>query len=288
MKVLKLIPPFIYGAIFGITNVIPGVSTGTMMVVFGCYDIVCGALALDFKHIRKHILFLLPFGFGAVAGLGGAVYAIAGFIERHPIPTYLFFIGLIIGSLPMIWKKLKAGRDFKKPEVRYALLVPGIIALAIILELTLQTGEAPEAAETAVQLTLLYGLRLFFGSVVAAAALIIPGISGAFILLLFGIYPVITGAARNLIGGGAVMTDFIILLIAGSGIILGVVFGARLIKWLLERHHTMVYSIIAGLMLGSIFMLFPAGAGLNATLAVGVCAFVIGVAIPVVAGRKGV
>jgi putative membrane protein len=279
MKIIKQIPAFIYGIIFGMTNVIPGVSTGTMMVVFGCYDIVCGALALDFKHIKKHLTFLVLFGIGAMVGLGGAIFAVSEFLERFPVPTYLFFIGLIIGSLPIIKKNLKEGGKIKKSHIIFA-----VIAFAVVVGL--YSLQVAEIAEETIQLTPAFGARLFFGGFTAAAALIIPGISGAFILLLFGIYPVITGAAKTFMGGEVIINDLLILVIAGVGIITGVVFGARLIKWLLSRFYTAVYCVIMGLMVGSIITLFPAGLGLNLPWIIGMLMFFAGMVIPYIAGKN--
>jgi putative membrane protein len=263
-KFLKLFTPFISGAVFGAVNVIPGVSSGTMLVVFGCYDIICGALALDFGHIKKHLYFLVPFAFGAVAGLGGAIFAAAFLLENFPIPTFLFFIGLITGSLPLIFKNLHAKG---KPKNLHILL--GGIALALIIAL----GFIPEPETTE---TTGFALILI-SSFTAAAAMIIPGISGAFIFLLFGTYYTITNAVREL--------DFSVIIPAVIGIAAGVVLGARGIKLLLAKLYTASYSVITGLVLGSLFAVFPENVQPNATLAAGVCTFAAGAGITLLAGR---
>ncbi|MCL2637955.1 MAG: DUF368 domain-containing protein [Oscillospiraceae bacterium] len=283
-KLLKLFTPFLSGAVFGAVNVIPGVSTGTMMVVFGCYDIICGALALDFKHIKKHFFFLLPFGIGAVAGLGGAVFAAAFLLKNHPIPTFLFFIGLIAGSLPLIFKNLQLK---SKPKALHVVLI--IAALALVVALGFVGSDAPGTPQIAEERNagghplaiasggVPYTILIILSSFAAAAAMIIPGISGAFMLLLFGTYYTITNALKEL--------NLSVILPACLGIAAGVVLGARGIKLLLARFYTATYSVITGLVLGSVFVIFPEGVQFNATLVAGICAFALGAGVTLLAGR---
>jgi putative membrane protein len=280
---MKLLLALLSGAVFGAVNVIPGVSTGTMMVVFGCYDIVCGALALDFKHIKKHIAFLIPFGIGAVLGLGGAVLAISELIVQYPVPSYLFFMGLISGSFPLVFKNLQL-----KGKLKTLHIVLIIAAAALIIALGFVGRDAPGApefiapgapefinernAEGGVPYII-----IIVSSFAAAAAMIIPGISGAFIFLLFGTYHIIMTALPAF--------DFGVIIPAVIGIAAGVVLGARGIKLLLAKFYTATYSVITGLVIGSVFAIFPEGVRLDATLAAGVCAFAAGAGITIFAGK---
>jgi putative membrane protein len=261
---MKLLLALLSGAVFGAVNVIPGVSTGTMMVVFGCYDIVCGALALDFKHIKKHLSFLVPFGMGAVAGLFGAVFAAAFLLESFPVPTFLFFIGLITGSLPLIFRNLRLK---EKPKALHIVLIIAAAALIIALGF-IEASESNQTANVAL---------IAVSSFAAAAAMIIPGISGAFMLLLFGTYYVITNSLREL--------DLGIIIPAVIGIAAGVVLGARGIKLLLAKLYTATYSVITGLVIGSLFAIFPEGAQFNTAMIAGVCTFGAGTAITLIAGK---
>ncbi|MDR2531407.1 MAG: DUF368 domain-containing protein [Oscillospiraceae bacterium] len=269
-KLFKLLTSIFNGAVFGAVNVIPGVSSGTMLVIFSCYDIVCGALALDFRHIKKHLVFLIPFAFGAAAGLGGAVFAAAFLLERHPVPTFLFFIGLITGSLPLIFKNLHLKG---KPKTPHMVLAGVAMALVVLLSLM---GE-PEAAETAYQAGTLFIAQIIISGFVAAAAMLIPGISGAFMLMLLGVYHTITKALTEL--------DFYVIVPACIGIAAGVVLGARGIKFLLSRFYTATYSIISGLVIGSLFAIFPEGVKPDLSLVTGICAFVFGATVTLAAGR---
>ncbi|MCL1824164.1 MAG: DUF368 domain-containing protein [Oscillospiraceae bacterium] len=271
-KMINKIPALLYGAVFGIANVIPGVSGGTMMVVFGCYDIICGALALDFKHIKKHFFFLLAFAFGAAAGIFGFSFAAKYLFENYPVPTFLFFIGLILGSFPVISKKL-----FSKGKLKVYHIIFMFIALAAVIGLSL-AGESAETAEAVYQTDILTAVKFFSGGFAAAAAMIIPGISGSFMLVLFGVYNLIITAVTEL--------DLFVLIPAGIGILCGLVLGAKAIKFLLSRFHTAVYSIITGLVAGSVFAIFPSALRFDLTLFIGIIAFVSGLMISFMTGRK--
>lgn len=137
----------LYGLVFGIANVIPGVSGGTMLVVFGCYDKVCGALTLDFKEIKKHFKFLVFFGIGAVIGIVGFAFVITWLFTNFPTQTNMFFMGLIIGSVPLIIRNATVKDKFKPICV-----VPFLIGLAAVVGLAIaENGSAaPYRLETAV------------------------------------------------------------------------------------------------------------------------------------------
>ena len=103
----------LYGAIFGVANIIPGVSGGTMLVIFGCYDKVCGALALDIKEIKRNLKFLIFFAVGALLGIVGFSNLISLLFENFPTMTYMFFMGLIIGSVPLIVRNATVKEKFR-------------------------------------------------------------------------------------------------------------------------------------------------------------------------------
>ncbi|MBQ8614202.1 MAG: DUF368 domain-containing protein, partial [Ruminiclostridium sp.] len=137
----------LYGMVFGIANVIPGVSGGTMLVVFGCYDKVCGALTLNLKEIKKNIVFLIFFGIGAVIGIVGFAFVITWLFTNFPTQTNMFFMGLIIGSVPLILRNATV-----KDKFRPVCVVPFIIGLAAVVGLAIAESSSsdPYRLETAV------------------------------------------------------------------------------------------------------------------------------------------
>ncbi|MCL2077951.1 MAG: DUF368 domain-containing protein [Oscillospiraceae bacterium] len=278
MKLLKQLKSVVYGMIFGISNVIPGVSGGTMMVVFGCFDIVCGALALDIKHIKKHFAFLMLFAIGAAGGIIGFSFAVTGLLENFPIPTFLFFLGLVAGSLPLLFRKMFSGGGNVNNKVKFYHIIFAVIALAIVAVLGIAEKSAVETVSFMAQMGFIFYVKLFFCGFIAAVVMIIPGMSGSFMLMLFGVYYVIINAITEL--------DLSILVPSGLGIIVGVVIGARFIKWLLGRFYTTAYSIITGLVIGSLFAIFPPGVRFDLTLLIGTAAFIAGAVFSFFAGRE--
>jgi len=233
---LKNILGIFYGIVYGASLIIPGLSGGTFLVIFGCYDKICAAMSLEFKAIKKHFVFYLLFGIGAIAGLIGFVFAIGFLLNRFNTQTYLFFLGLIMGGVPIVVKTATAEEKFKPLN-----LIPFVLGLALIIGLTFApTPEAAADGETG-QIFLPW---IAFCGMVAAVAMVLPGISGAFVLLAFGVYDTFTGALREL--------DFAIIIPAIIGVLAGIVGGARLIRFLLKRYKLMVYSAIIGMVLGSI------------------------------------
>ena len=127
---MKNLLGILHGIVFGVANVIPGVSGGTMLVAFGCYDKVCGALALDFKEIKRNIRYLIFFGIGAALGIVGFSNIITLLFEKFPTETYMFFIGLILGSIPLIIRNATV-----KEKFRPVCAVPFLASLALVIGL---------------------------------------------------------------------------------------------------------------------------------------------------------
>lgn len=370
----------LYGLVFGIANVIPGVSGGTMLVVFGCYDKVCGALTLNLKEIKKNIVFLIFFGIGAVIGIVGFAFVITWLFTNFPVQTNMFFMGLIIGSVPLILRNATVKDKFKP-----VCFVPFIIGLAAVVGLAVaENGSTePYRLETAIEgdytsitiyndsdrvvneweidlgegrldpkaATMTSGgkaivsestlnkiLSLFVDSVnistpnaivneegmviepnsshtvtfwnydasnlspetyelsvsykmdvkffitmmaalfIAAIAMIIPGVSGSFVMMTLGVYSTIIGAVKDL--------DFAIILPCAIGAVIGLVAGARLITWLMKKYSLMVYSAILGLVAGSLYVIFPVGFGLNLATLTGAVCLAIGAFAAVIVGKN--
>lgn len=247
-KYLDVVLHMVYGCIIGVANIIPGVSGGTMAVMLNIYDKLIDAFTGLRKHFKKSLRFLLPIVIGA--GLGIVLFSklIKYLIAYHPLPTCFFFIGLIIGSLPLVFRK---GLETK---FRPLSLIPLVILLAGMTALAFVNTEGQEAATATMQLNFGNWMYLFFGSAVAAMCMIIPGVSGSMILMVFGIYATIIGAISDLTKH--FVDNCLILLPVGLGVLCGIVFGAKLIDICLKRFPQMTFFAIIGLMLGSPLVIF--------------------------------
>ncbi len=360
----------LYGLVFGIANIIPGVSGGTMLVVFGCYDKVCGALTLNLKEIKKNIVFLIFFGISAVLGIFGFAFLITMLFENCPVQTNLFFIGLILGSTPLILRNATVSEKF-----RPSCILPFAIGLAAVVGLTVMqkasasdepfsvtiskengvscvalanysgrdinkwtieleegvieasafnapnaqvsdgyslsarlkqlTGQSsPDKAvikgnfpagsiftftyngtltEENCSVTAGYAMdagffiKLLLATFTAAVAMIIPGVSGSFIMVTLGTYAPVIGAIKAL--------DIITLIPVAVGAIAGIVLGARLVVLLMKRFRLMTFSVILGLVAGSVYAVFPDGFGINFATLTGLLALLLGGAISVIVGK---
>ena len=264
----------LYGIVFGIANIIPGVSGGTMLVVFGCYDKVCGALSLNLKEIKKNFIFLIFFGIGAVIGLLGFAVVITWLFGNFPTETYMFFMGLIAGSVPLILRNAQV-----KEKFRPVCAVPFVLALALVVGLAMleQSGAVTPAAD-------IQGIGAFMlflvAGFVAAVAMIIPGVSGSFIMVLLGTYETVIASIH------LHSLNFAVIIPTAIGVLAGLVLGARLITFLLKKFRLMVFSAILGLVVGSLYAIFPAGFGLNIHTLIGVIALAAGFAIAFIVGKN--
>ena len=250
-KYIDIILNAIYGCIIGVANIIPGVSGGTMAVMLNIYDKLISSFTGLRKNFKQSIKFLLPILIGA--GLGIVIFSklIKFLIAECPLPTCFFFIGLIAGSMPLVFRKALEKKFRPLSLIPLAVFLAGMIILAFV------RTDGQTAAASAVQLDFTSWLYYFAASAVAAMCMIIPGVSGSMILMVFGIYASVIEAISNVTRHFA---DSVILLIpVGLGVIFGIVFGAKVIDLCIKRFPQMTYFAIIGLMLGSpltIFMKF--------------------------------
>ena len=293
----KIIRNFINGIAFGITETVPGVSAGTIAIILGFYAELIGAVNNFVKEPKKSLKLLVPLLIGAAAGMLTFGSIINYLLKNYSFPTMTFFIGLIIGIIPIIYFKVKPqGRIFNLREA--ALILIPVILLVVISNIKNMLGQGADAADAVRNIDGLYMLFIMFAGMLAAAALIIPGISGSFVLLLLGVYPVFTEALSSvrlliadITNGGLFLSIVKALGPLAAGIIIGGLSMARLIEKLLRDHHKTVYLIILGLVSGSVYALFNDPiiyqSGISVTIALtGLPTILAGAAISYTLGKK--
>ena len=278
---------FLKGIIVGVANVIPGVSGGTIAVVLHIFDRMIEAINHFTKDIKKHIMFLLPLLAGAGVGVLAFSVLIDYTLTNYSLPTCGFFAGLVAGSIPLIWGM--ANSKMPKGKKKSSYFIYTVLAFALVLFMTtLKTPESAVAVAGDVSLALMG--KAFLGGMVACAAMIIPGVSGSFILVLMGLYNVIIGYVA-MVKDFLVTFDFSILMQIikfcaplGIGMIVGALLISRAIEFLMNRFHTETYFIILGLIGGSLIGIFldPIAYGSYAG-AIPVTAFIV-TAVTAVAG----
>nr|WP_255810583.1 DUF368 domain-containing protein [Treponema denticola] len=247
---LNYIKKIIAGIAIGIANVIPGVSGGTIAVVFGVYSDLIGAASLDIKTIKANFKIYLCL-FGGI-GLGVLLFARLFKIvyERFPIQTNFFFIGLIVGSIFIIFEFVRE-KEQKSSFKTASKILWFFIGLSIMLALYFFKGAAASSTAAVETLSLGSFIFLFLAGFVGAAAMVIPGISGSFLLLIIGAYYTVIKAITEL--------NIPVLIPVGLGILAGIILSARLIGFLMEKFPKITYAFILGLVAGSIRHMLPDG-----------------------------
>ncbi len=231
------------GAAIGVAFIIPGFSGGSVAAILGIYEKLVGSVADLFKQFKKSILFLLPILLGMVLGIAALILPIQWGLEKFPIPTVSLFVGLAIGGLPSVTEKVKG-----KPKWTHILacLVPLAAAASLCFP--------PMAGEVDL-LDLNFGgyLLLVLIGAVGACALVVPGISGSMLLLIFGYYnPLIGLLTEHLLHGQDVGVSLLVFLCAGIGVIGGFFGISVLMKYLLKKFPRGTYFAIIGFIVGSI------------------------------------
>lgn len=246
---MKAIKDVLKGMVIGIANIIPGVSGGTMMVAMGIYDKLIHCITHIFKEFKKSVLFLLPIAIGmGIAVIGGSL-GLEMLFDKFPVQTNLLFIGLIIGGLPAIWKNVKGN------SIRFGHILAFLIFLALVVLMAF-LGDA-QGNEANLSFTLMNVIKLFAVGVIAAATMVIPGVSGSMVLLLLGYYNPILSAINDFLDAltsfdmAGILNGIGILMPFGIGVIVGVLAIAKMIEYIFNKFPLYAYWAIIGLIVAS-------------------------------------
>lgn len=234
----------IKGMIIGIANVIPGVSGGTLMITLGIYEQVINTISHFFKNIKNNLKFIIPLGIGM--GLAVLLFSkLIGYsLNKFPFATTFFFIGLILGGIPLLWRKVKISS--KKISNWFIFFLTFTLVVVFTF---LKSGSGMVSFET---FGVIDALLIFLVGVVAASTMIIPGISGSFVLMLLGYYEPIINTISNITDFSLLGQNMLILVPFGVGILVGIVLVAKLIEYLFKKFETKTYFGVLGFVLASL------------------------------------
>ena len=255
------------GMAVGVTETIPGISGSTVAMVLGIYERLIHSLSLLTTERRKEALpFLFKFGVGMVIGFAVTIFAITFFLEHHRTPTLLFFMGIIVGFLPYLWKDTVEQSENNLKARHYVIMV--LFLVVVVFGQSLNGFVEFDLNNLSITDYVFFALAGF----VASIALVLPGISGALVLTILGLYEVATNALKTL--------DLPIVFAISTGIIAGVLLTSRFIRYLLASHAAETYAAMVGLVTGSIYaILSNIGNTLNAmTIALSIFTFIVGIA----------
>ena len=237
----------------GAADVIPGVSGGTIAFMTGIYEELVGsinningtAVKLLFKgrfrDFWKQINgnFLVSLVAGILISIMSLAKLMTYLLSHLPVPTWAFFFGLIVASSVFILREIK---DWKIRDG--VMLVLGIILGVVVC--TLSPTETPDAL-----------WFIFLSGAIAICAMILPGISGSFILLILGKYEFMLSTLTKILSGDGVLLDYAVVVIFVLGAIVGILAFSKFLHWLLARYHRSTLLVLAGFIIGSLVKVWP-------------------------------
>ena len=230
------------GFLMGFANLVPGISGGTMILAVGLYDRFVGVIAnlSRFRILRADLRFLLVFGAGAALALASLSGLLVGLVSSHRWLMYSLFVGMTLGGVPQILSKVQPLRG---AGLGFPLLGLGLMAWLVF---GLTGVSVPETF-----------LALVLVGAIAASSMILPGISGSYLLLLFGLYETVIGSLsrEELMGNTGEALGILIPVALGAA--LGIALLSNVLKALLERAPRPMHGLLLGLMLGSVLGLYP-------------------------------
>lgn len=246
-KVKEYLVNFFNGFMMALADSVPGVSGGTIAFLLGFYDNFINALD-SLLHSEKRmdgIKFLFKLGIGWIIGMGLSVLILTSVFESHIYKVSSLFIGFILISIPIIIKEEKD--TLKRNYLNILFLILGIVIVFLITYF----NSTKLADMSLTKLTLSHSIYIFIVGMIAISAMILPGISGSTLLLIFGLYlPIITGI-KDLIHFN--FSSFWGLFIFGLGVITGILSIIKLLKKALDNYRCATVYLIIGLMIGSIY-----------------------------------
>lgn len=244
------------GVVIGVANAIPGVSGGTMMVSMGIYDDIIYCITHLFKQFKASVMRLLPYIIGMAVGIVGLAFAITFLDKTFPFQTRMVFIGLILGGIPVLWKRIQGGMEKEKKEgLSLGHILVFLIFFALILVIQYLGGQETKDAALSVNPGAL--AVLFFVGIIASATMVIPGVSGSMMLMIMGYYYPVLNLIKDFIGGvvhaqwDSVIHVTILLVPFGLGVVFGIFAIAKLIEILMSCFESLTYSGILGLVAAS-------------------------------------
>ncbi|ETO51126.1 membrane protein [Staphylococcus aureus MUF256] len=266
------------GFAMGTSDLVPGVSGGTIALLLGIYNQFIASISGIFsRRFWPSFTFLIPIIIGMLLAMGSLSNLFNYLLSQHHIPTMFFFGGLIIGIVPYLLKISNYKTSFTTKH--YMMVIAGI---AILIVITLMNNGDKHAGETLTLSTSLI-IKYFIAGMCASSAMLLPGISGSFMLLVFGVYGTVMLAISEVVKLN--FAGLPILLAVGFGVLAGFIISSKIIQYFLTYHKLMTFALIIGFVVGSLFAVFP---GLPTNIVmwfVSLVVFIIGFIVSLTLGR---
>lgn len=254
------------GIVYGVTNLLPGIGGGLILIVLGIYQQFVNSIGnfiLDLKNWRKHLAFIIPMLLGAGIGMVAFAKGVSWIMEQFPVISMFFFMGLVIGTIPSV---LKQTPDMRLTIGRAAAMFIGVMVVVLFKiaeRQSLQAGWSTSANSVG-------GFIYYFVSnLFAGGASVTPGMDGSYIWMLAGIFEPVMSAIGSVtelkavfggsggLGTAVASVHWAVLLATGIGAVIGIIFFSKLIDTALKRVPSITYYVVLGLVIASIYGLWP-------------------------------
>lgn len=238
---MKILKRFFFGLLIGLGKIIPGVSGSLIAISLGVYEPAISCFCNFFRNVKKNVIYLFPLFLGILIAITFSSKIVINLLNNYYVPTIFLFLGLICGSIHDICKHTSKQYTYLTILSFIFILIFGtnIIQLQVVENNSLN-----------------YFVIYFFIGFVDAMCMIIPGLSGTAILMMFGCYELLMNMLGNLTNIKQLIDNFFIIFPFGMGLIIGIIFFTRLVKILFEKYYIKTYNIILGFLLSSIFYMF--------------------------------
>ena len=246
---MNMFKNIIKGMMIGIANIMPGVSGGTLAVSMGIYDKLIHCITHILSEFKESMKFLLPIFAGAGIALVALTFVIEALFQYYPIPTNLLFIGLIVGGLPPVVTKVKSHK------LSFGHILAGLLFFALVVGMAMMGDNGNR--QVTLNLGIVPMIKLVLVGIIAAATMIIPGVSGSMVLLILGYYqPIIQQitafcTAVITLDMAGILHGIAILLPFGIGVLIGILGIAKIIEIIFEKYPLYAYCAIIGLIAAS-------------------------------------
>ncbi len=255
---MKLLKNAINGFCMAIANSVPGVSGGNIALLLGFYDDFISAIndvIYSKENRRRGLAYLLMLGLGWLVGIVGAIFLIDAILEEHIYAISSLFFGFMLCSLPvMVYDERECLKG------KYYNIVFTLLGFGVIVGVTYASASITGGADLTV-LSPILAVKLFFAGLLSIAAMLLPGISGSTVFLMFGLYQPIMSAFKSLLTLD--MRVVPCLLFLGLGAVTGFLCTVKLVKLCLRRFRSQTVYATLGMLLGSLYSLLMGPATLD-------------------------
>ena len=237
------------GIVLGTSFILPGVSGGVLSVVMGIYDKLIEAVSHFYEswaNFKKYFNFLFFLGVGGIISVLILTNVIEFALNKIPVITILLFVGLIVGGVPQLFNKIKN-------EVSFGNILLMFIGIGLLVIMSFTTGGA---GNQVIDTSLISMIKMFGIGVLSSATIVIPGVSGSFLLMVIGYYEPLLRIVNEITSFTNLYNNIIVMIPLGIGLVVGAILIARVIDFCLKKYPVKTYYVIIGFVIASIIEVF--------------------------------